>query len=182
MAALTTIVSGLAAVAPEIAGWLGGSDAEETAEQVAGVAKSVTGQSDAQSAVEAIQQDPEQARKFKEALQEYRIKMERERTEQMATVNKTMRAESESEHWPQYSWRPFNGFMFGITLFAVYAGLPAFEKPVPEIPQWVWLAWASVLGVTTWHRGKQKRAEAGDTQGALSRAAGAIKQVVGKNG
>lgn len=180
--ALSAIVSGLATVAPEIAGWLGGSDAEETAEQVAGVAKSVTGHSDAQSAVEAIKQDPEQARKFKEALQEYRIKMERERTEQMGKVNNTMQAESESEHWPQYSWRPFNGFLFGITMFGVYFLLPLLDKDVPEIPYWVWMAWASVLGVTAWHRGKQKRIKAGDTQGALSKAAGAVKQVVGKSG
>jgi hypothetical protein len=67
-------------------------------------------------------------------------------------------------------------------MFGVYFLLPLFDKDVPEIPYWVWMAWASVLGVTAWHRGKQKRIRAGDTQGALSKAAGAIKQVVNKNG
>jgi len=37
-------------------------------------------------------------------------------------VNLTMRAEAASEHWPTYSWRPFIGFVFGIT-FMFVAGL-----------------------------------------------------------
>jgi len=37
-------------------------------------------------------------------------------------VNATMRAEAASEHWPTYSWRPFIGFVFGIT-FMFVAGL-----------------------------------------------------------
>ena len=37
-------------------------------------------------------------------------------------VNATMRAEAASEHWPTYAWRPFIGFVFGIT-FMFVAGL-----------------------------------------------------------
>lgn len=35
---------------------------------------------------------------------------------QSGAVNTTMQEEAKSEHWPTYSWRPFIGFVFGITL------------------------------------------------------------------
>lgn len=92
-----------------------------------------------------------------EAMQE-----SHERVQQLSQVNQTMRAESTSKHWPQWAWRPFNGFLFGITLFSVYFVLPLAEKDIPDIPEWVWMSWAAVLGVTAWHRGARQRAEVGD--------------------
>jgi len=108
--------------APKIAGWLGGDDAEQTAKEVTEVAKSVTGQSDGQSAVEAIKQDPEQARKFRESLQEYELKKERERTKRLTQVNQTMRASYKESGWKS-GWRPFFGYAFGVAWVSLFFGL-----------------------------------------------------------
>lgn len=90
-------------------------------------------------------------------------------TQRILAVNATMQAEGKSEHWAQWLWRPFNGFAFGVTLFCNYAVpalvnalvIPWFTHPAPavvpgEIPEFVFMAWGAVLGVTAWHRGVQK--------------------------
>jgi Holin of 3TMs, for gene-transfer release len=90
----------------------------------------------------------------------------------LAQVNETLRQEltnSASEAWYQKGWRPFNGFSFGVVLFLNY-GLPTLintfapmiaEKWIPvvsqPVPEFVFVAWGSVLGVTAWHRGVLKR-------------------------
>lgn len=93
----------------------------------------------------------------------------------LGQVNQTMRSEASSEHWAQWMWRPYNGFAFGTTLFLVY-GLPAIINtfaplfttghvwtPVQyqEIPEYVFVAWGAVLGVTAWWRGVMKVSQAG---------------------
>lgn len=72
------------------------------------------------------------------------------------SVNKTMQAEAASEHWPTYSWRPYNGFLFGTTIFGCYFVLPLCKLPVPTIPEYVWLAWGTILGVASYFRGKMQ--------------------------
>jgi len=124
MSLVASAVSGLVSVAPEIAGWLGGEKAEKTAEDVANVAKKVTGQEDPQAAVDAIKQDPEQARKFKEALQEYKLEMERERTKQLTQINQTMRSAYKESGWKS-GWRPFFGYVFGVSWGLTFFGLLA---------------------------------------------------------
>ena len=108
----------------------------------------------------------------------------------MATVNTTMQEETKSDKWWVSGWRPFNGFMFGITMFLVYFFLPlvfglietfAESKPdleVPEIEYFVWLAWASVLGVASWHRGMKQRLESGEVgkPGIMGAIANQIKR------
>jgi len=90
-------------------------------------------------------------------------------TAQVVAVNQTMQAESKSEHWAQWAWRPFNGFAFGITLFCNYA-LPALvnclilpffketHQPLTSgtIPPEAFMAWGAMLGITAWHRGVMK--------------------------
>jgi len=122
MSLMLTAIGGLVDIAPEIAGWLGGEDAEKTAEGVANVAKQVTGQSDAQTAVDQIKQDPEQARKFKQALQEYKLQMERERTKKLTQINETMRAAYKESGWKS-GWRPFFGYVFGVSWGLTFIGL-----------------------------------------------------------
>lgn len=100
-------------------------------------------------------------------------------TQRIAAVNTTMQAEAKSEHWPQWAWRPFNGFAFGAVLVLNYA-LPAIMNslvmpflphpplhPTPpivpgEIPEFVFVAWGTVLGVSAWHRGVANRVQAGE--------------------
>jgi len=121
---ITAIASGLSWVAPKIAGWLGGDDAEEKAKKVVGVAQSLTGQSDPQSAVDAIRQDPEQARKFEEAMGELELEMERERTKQLTQINQTMRTEYKESGWKS-GWRPYFGYMFATAYGVLFFGIIA---------------------------------------------------------
>ena len=139
----------------------------------------------------AIEKDPQAAVKLKEIETNAKTEIHRlnvqlaiqrsqQETAQIQAVNATMQAESKSEHWPQYSWRPTNGFAFPIAVIAVYFVLPLLGKTVPNVPEWVWIGWLSILGVTTYHRGKEKRIKAGDTmsQGLLT---GAIRAIRGES-
>lgn len=85
---------------------------------------------------------------------DYEIAMRKADSDDVANVNTSIQAEAKSDHWPTYSWRPFNGFLFGITIFGVYFLLPLLHIVVPTIPETVWVAWGAVLGVASWFRGK----------------------------
>ena len=84
-------------------------------------------------------------------------------TARIRAVNATMQAESVSEKWPQWAWRPYNGFLFGTTIFCVYFVLPLIDIASPSIPSEIWIGWGAVLGVSAWHRGVDKRLKDGDT-------------------
>lgn len=87
-------------------------------------------------------------------------------------VNQTMQAEAKAEHWPQYSWRPYWGFISG-TAFGFVVGLCCLLgwravighdanalKMIPELVTAFAALFAipgAILGVTAWHRGQQKR-------------------------
>lgn len=71
-------------------------------------------------------------------------------------VNTTMQAESRSEHWAQWAWRPYVGFCFGTTWFGNYFVLPLFKLEPTTIPTEAWLAVGGILGVASWWRGKAK--------------------------
>ena len=89
----------------------------------------------------------------------------------IAAVNATMQSETQSDHWPTYSWRPFIGFTYGVA-FLFVAGLVCLlgYKAVVEndiaaldmIPKLV-TAFATlfampsaILGVSAWFRGKMQ--------------------------
>lgn len=74
----------------------------------------------------------------------------------IAEINATIRAETTAEKWPQYSWRPFNGFLFGITIFCTYFVLPLCGVSSPTIPETVWVTWGLILGVASFFRGKMQ--------------------------
>lgn len=173
--AIPAIIAGLMKAVPIVAGLIGGNDAEDKARKAVDIAKAVTGEADPDKAVQALQKDPQAALKYKEALIAHDAVMAREESRRIAEVNATMQAEAKSEKWPQYAWRPFNGFMFGVTLFANYVLLPAFSKSPTDIPEIVWIMWGSVLGVTAWHRGKEKRGES-----ASAGIAGIVKGAMGR--
>ena len=81
-------------------------------------------------------------------------------TAAIQSVNATMQSEAKSEHWAQWAWRPFNGFVFGSMFFGVYFILPLLKMPVPVVPTEAWMAIGAVLGVASWFRGKEKLAAA----------------------
>jgi len=93
-------------------------------------------------------------------------------TSRIAAINETMRTEAKAEHWPQYSWRPFWGFISGAAFFvvcvlvcvlayrAVLGGNPAALSMMPQIIGAFATLFAipgGILGVASWHRGQQKR-------------------------
>lgn len=75
-------------------------------------------------------------------------------TAQIVAVNTTMQDETKAEHWPSYTWRPFNGFIFGTMFIGVYFVLPLLHIAVPLVPTEAWIAMGAVLGVASWFRGK----------------------------
>lgn len=108
---------------------------------------------------------PEELTKLKLAELDTQIQMKKlgyDSIEKLATldaaivesINKTMQVEAGAEHWPTYSWRPYNGFLFGTTIFCSYFLLPLFKIPVPVIPTEVWITWGSILGIASYFRGK----------------------------
>ncbi|HDR9078197.1 TPA: hypothetical protein QDA98_000747 [Burkholderia vietnamiensis] len=183
MMPLIPIAMALAQFAPMIAGWLGGSKAEDVATKVVGVAQAVTGQSAPDAAVAALQADPNLAMQFQKAMLEQQgqlaqIAADVTRAELAADVantsaiNQTMQVEAKADHWPTYSWRPFVGFCFGVlglisgmTVAGAYLGvmfLHADSKVLTDIPGMlgaeaaVMATMAPVLGIASYFRGKMQ--------------------------
>ncbi|HDR8930493.1 3TM-type holin [Burkholderia vietnamiensis] len=172
MMPLIPIAMALAQFAPMIAGWLGGSKAEDVATKVVGVAQAVTGQSAPDAAVAALQADPNLAMQFQKAMLEQQgqlaqIAADVTRAELAADVsntsaiNQTMQVEAKADHWPTYSWRPFVGFCFAIAWIGDYLLLPILHgyNPaivVPIVPPEAWLAIGGVLGVASFFRGRMQ--------------------------
>ncbi|SAK19271.1 hypothetical protein UA17_01777 [Burkholderia multivorans] len=72
---LIPIAMALAQFAPMIAGWLGGSKAEDVATKVVNVAQSITGQSAPDAALAAIQADPNLAMQFQKAVLDQQVQL-----------------------------------------------------------------------------------------------------------
>lgn len=129
-----------------------------------------------------IQNDPEAATKLRKIEFDHgeemaKIAMQAEHNAQLAeaaklqTVNATMQAESKSEHWIQYSWRPYWGFISGTAFFvlvsficylaykAIMSKDPNAMAMMPTLISQMAILFAipgGILGVSAWHRGKAK--------------------------
>lgn len=106
-----------------------------------------------------IIKDPETEAKIKLALIENQNLLETHLTEQMKTINETMKAESQSDHWLQWAWRPTVGLTFCATIVNNYVVLPylaSYGLKSIEIPGEVWSAMLVVLGVASATRGLEK--------------------------
>lgn len=128
--------------------WNPFSDATEGA--VKGLGEAV------KNAVGAFKADPTKALELEAAIEQAAIKFQ-ETT--VAAVNATMQEEAKSEHWMQWSWRPFFGFTGAAVLINNYI-LLTYLKPfgiMPIlIPSEVWLMIMAVLGVAAYTRGRDK--------------------------
>lgn len=92
-------------------------------------------------------------------INEHKAKVLEAETKRLEAVNQTMQAESKSEHFLQWSWRPLVGYCFIAICFNNYILLPYLHKygVVPiEIPSDIQLAFMAILGVSAYWRGKQK--------------------------
>ena len=169
---LIPLALGLAQYAPKLVGWLAGDKAEETAEKVVGIAQAITGHQDPQQAFETIKANPDMQIKFQEQANQFELGLEREYTERMAIVNKTMQEEAKSEHWPQWFWRPYWGLVSGtaflvVCIFVCTLGYKAIvEKDSSAIGMIPLLIGAfttlfgipgAILGISAWGRNKMKQ-------------------------
>lgn len=76
---------------------------------------------------------------------------------ELNTVNATMQAESKSEHWIQWFWRPFVGLIFAFILINNYIILPYVHSAVLlPIPSEVWTAILVILGAASAGRSWEK--------------------------
>lgn len=142
-------------LAPNIAKYLGGDKAGEVAERVIQVAREVTGKDSADDAVSELKANPELLLAYQSKLLDQEVALAEIAAKSVSSVNETMRAESASDHWPTYSWRPFIGFSFGAYVSSLWL-LPLFGKaPVIMSPDVV-LAVGAILGVASWYRGKMQ--------------------------
>lgn len=111
---------------------------------------------------EQIVKNPELYLKFKTEMANLEIEAMKENTKRLDIVNTTMRAEAKSDSIWQQSWRPFNGYMFGITLFCDYFVSQVFVNVMNSnitwvhIPASVYMLWTTVLGVAATSRGFEK--------------------------
>jgi len=172
MDVLDSILSGLAALAPKVANCIvpgSGPLAHDLMRAVTGDGPDTP----IEQVAAKIAADPALLVELQKKAMDHELDMANIELQQLAAVNATMQAEAKSEHWPQYSWRPYNGFLFGTAVVLIYFLLPVCDKPVPEVPEWIWMGWAAILGVATWDRGKEKRAKAGESGGGI--LASAIK-------
>jgi hypothetical protein len=174
MKVLDKILSGVKAVAPTAANLV----IPGSGPLVESLMRAVTGdnpETPIEKVAKKLQASPQLLMEFHTRLLDHEARLAQIDAQKMAVVNATMQAETKSEHWPQYAWRPFNGFTFPLAVLLIYFALPMFQKPVPEVPQWVWMGWLAILGVATWDRGKEKRLKAGDQSSGLLE--GAIRAI-----
>jgi len=123
----------------------------------------------------AIKADPEAATKLAKIEADNRALLQQQlltaENNRIMAINQTMQAESKSEHWAQWGWRPYWGFASGtafvfvaflICLLAYKAVIGGRPEAMAMIPQLIGSFAAlfaipgGILGVSAWHRGKAK--------------------------
>lgn len=189
------VITALISAAPALVG-LFDSDDESTVSKVArsaaDVAKAVTGKDTEADALAALEADPALMIEYQRITAEKAVALYQEETKRLQSVNATMRVEAKSDKWWVSGWRPFWGFCSAIAFMVVTAlccwlAYEAIAKGRAEaltmIPQLVgamatlFAIPGAILGVASWHRGKEKRIKAGETAGPglLKKVAGAFK-------
>ncbi len=126
--------------------------------------------------------------KNKEKLQEVSMLIEKNKlvadTARIESVNSTMRVESTAKGLAGL-WRPIWGIVsalafmtlvvaIAIKLFTDPAELPSVLTALASM-EWFWAIPLSILGVASWHRGKEKRIAAGERTSSLTDLVTSIK-------
>ncbi len=164
-----TIALGLAQFVPGLIRWIGGDDAEKAAkvaDQVVGVARTVTGKAGGEDALAAIKADPALALQLQQAWLAHEVELSREETRQLAEINATMRAESASDDRYVRRWRPTFGYAVALTwtatMLAVSWAVIAEPAQAPNIiaalvnTSPIWGIALGVLGVAVVKRSHDK--------------------------
>lgn len=115
---------------------------------------------------------PEEILQVKALETQMQVELQKLGSQDIAEVNETMRQEGKSEHWMQWTWRPFIGYVTGVsfagTVFfigvvmwrAIFNDQATALASIPQIIGAFTMLFSvpgSILGVASWHRGKMKR-------------------------
>ncbi|WP_288365621.1 3TM-type holin [uncultured Marinobacter sp.] len=136
---------------------------------------------------QALKSDPQAAAKLQQIEREHerelrRMSLEAE-TARLVEINKTMREEYKADGWFKSGWRPFIGWVFGLSIAGLVTALvhAVFRDPTvvsdPEFTGllvWLFVAMGAILGVNIKSRSGDKALAAGRPtvgliQGLLSR-------------
>lgn len=175
---LKTIINSIGSVAPTLARLLpipGAGIAADIIASALGVKNTP------QSIEQALKTDPDALLKIKMAEQQHQLSLQKQlihaENMRITAINKSMRAESHSEHFLQWAWRPIWGIISAIaflilTCFVCFLAYQSITGSKPEaismIPQLVssfatlFAIPLAILGVASWHRGVEKRLKVGD--------------------
>lgn len=165
------------AAAPSLIRHLAGDKAGEAAEKVVQTAIAVTGSDDGDAALAALRADPAKALELQTALLDYDRALWQEETKRIVAANETMRAEGQSDKWWVSGWRPFWGFTSAVTFFVAVLGVlhvawqavglkdAGAMAMLPALVANLTMLFGvpgAILGIASWHRGKEKRVRAGE--------------------
>lgn len=178
-APLIPLLLGLAEVVPAIAGLFAGKGAQEKAEKVADLVKTVTGKDDVAAGVDVLKANPQLALQFQAALMQHERESYIAETARLQVINETMRAEYASGDKYTSRWRPTFGYVAcatwtiqGIVVFGVI-GYVAVAQPerlartvlafqqLMQVMAEHWMYALAVLGIAVWKRSEDKQAAGG---------------------
>lgn len=169
--------------APRLAKWLGGDKAETVANEVIGLAQSVTGTDNGTAALTALKADPQAMIEFQRLVGDLEVRLYEEETKRLEAVNATMRSEATSNDPYVRRWRPTFGYAMAATwslqILGTVAGMiyaiVAEPKNAADILTGIaeanaatatmWTVALSVMGVAVWKRSADKKLAAGQDSG-----------------
>jgi len=123
----------------------------------------------------AVRADPDAAVALRRLEMEHRAHLAaaslEAATAAIRATNATMRREDDSDKWWVSGWRAFWGFSSALA-WSFLAGclgvcvcrgeLGVAVETFAAVPETFWLIPLTILGVASWHRGKEKRVRAGE--------------------
>ena len=189
-----SIALGLAQFIPSAIRHFTGDDrskAAAVADQVIGVAKSVTGKDNGEDALAAIKADPALALQLQQSWMAHELAMVQEDTKQLGEINATIRAEAASSDKYVSRWRPTFGYAMAATWTAQMGAVswviiaeptqaPAIINAMVNTAP-IWGIALAVLGVSVASRTKDKAVAAGNPP-APGLMAGIAQRLAGGRG
>lgn len=193
MAPIIAAALKLAPLVPGLAGLIFGDRAEEAAEKVVSVAKAVSGEQEADAAIQAVMNKPELLVQLQQAVMDLQREVYIQDTERLKAVNETARAEAASADPYTRRWRPTFGYAACATwviqglVISFVVGWVIIKTPeriqetlaaltsLMAVMADHWLYALAVLGVAVWKRSEDKRTAAGVSGGLLDSLSARIK-------
>ena len=168
---IMAVARGLSAFVPGLVRWVAGDKAGDVAEQAVDVAKKVTGITDPEDALSAIQRDPQLQIQLQQTMTPVLIAQYEAYSRDLETVNATMRGEYQSNDTFVRRWRPTLGyvvsFSWGVQMLSL--SILILKDPAAAVNvitamtalSFMWGIAMSILGISVSKRSQDKRVAAG---------------------